>query len=47
MEKLCKKKYVRTRQLLTVANENDKEIPKKRYMSPEERKEIIDDLKLK
>ena len=28
----------------TVANENDKEIPKERYISPEERLKIIDNL---
>ena len=28
----------------TVTNENDKEIPKKRYISPEERQKIIDSL---
>ena len=28
----------------TAANENDKEIPKERYMSPKTRQEIIDDL---
>ena len=31
----------------TVTNENDKEIPKERYMSPEKRPEVIDDLRLK
>ena len=30
-----------------VTNEHDKEIPKERYISPEERKEIIDELILK
>ena len=30
----------------TVTNEHDKEIPKERYLSPEERQKIIDDLKL-
>ena len=30
----------------TIANENDKEIPKARYMSPEKRQRIIDDLRL-
>ena len=30
----------------TVKNENDKEIPKKRYISPEEEQKIIDDLRL-
>ena len=29
-----------------VTNENDKEIPKERYESPEERQKIIDDLRL-
>ena len=28
----------------TVTNENDKEIPKERYISPEERHKIIDNL---
>ena len=28
----------------TVINENDKEIPKERYISPEERQKIIDNL---
>ena len=31
----------------TVTNEHDKKIPKERYLSPEERQEIIDELKLK
>ena len=31
----------------TVINDPDKEIPKERYISPEERLEIIDDLRLK
>ena len=30
----------------TVTNEHDKEIPKERYISPEERQKIIDDLRL-
>ena len=30
----------------TVTNEHDKEIPKVRYISPGERQEIIDDLRL-
>ena len=30
-----------------VTNEHDKEIPKERYVSPEERQEIIDELRLK
>ena len=33
--------------LETVTNENDKEIPKKRYISPEERQDVIDELRLK
>ena len=33
--------------LETVTNENDKKIPKERYMSPEKMQEIIDDLRLK
>ena len=31
----------------TVTNEHDKEIHKERYISPEERQEIIDELRLK
>ena len=31
----------------TVANEHDKEILKEKYVSPEERQEIIDELRLK
>ena len=30
----------------TVTNEHDKEMPKRRYISPEERQEIIDELRL-
>ena len=30
----------------TVTNEYDKEIPKERYISPEERQKIVDDLRL-
>ena len=30
----------------TVTNENDKEIPKERYISPEERQKIIDNFRL-
>ena len=30
----------------TITNEHDKEIPKKRYISSEERQKIIDDLTL-
>ena len=29
----------------TVTNEHDKEIPKEKYISPEEKQEIIDDLR--
>ena len=29
-----------------VTNEHDKEIPKERYISPEERQKVIDDLRL-
>ena len=31
----------------TVTNEHEKEIPKERYISPEERQEIINELRLK
>ena len=31
--------------LETVTNEHDKEIPKERYIFPEERQKIIDDLR--
>ena len=31
----------------TVTNERDEEIPKERYISPKERQEIIDELRLK
>ena len=30
----------------TITNKHDKEIPKERYISPEERQKIIDDLRL-
>ena len=30
----------------TITNEHEKEIPKKRYIFPEERQKIIDDLRL-
>ena len=33
--------------LETVTNENDKEIPKEKYISPEERQEIVAELRLK
>ena len=32
--------------LETVTNEHDKEIPKKRYITPEETQKVIDDLEL-
>ena len=31
----------------TITNEHDKEIPKERFVSPEERQEIIDEVRLK
>ena len=31
----------------TVTNENDKEIPKERYISRKEKQKIVDDIKLK
>ena len=31
----------------TATNEHDKEIPKEKYVSPEERQEIIEELRLK
>ena len=31
----------------TVTNDNDKGIPKKRYISPEDRQKTIDDLRLR
>ena len=36
-----------SKNLETITIENDKEIPKERYMSPEKRQEVIDDLRLK
>ena len=36
-----------SKNLETVTNEHHKEIPKERYISPEKRQEIIDDLRLK
>ena len=30
----------------TITHENDKEMPKERYISPEKRQEVIDDLRL-
>ena len=31
---------------VTIANKHDKGIPKERYVSPEERQKVIDDLRL-
>ena len=31
---------------VTITNEHDKGIPKERYVSPEERQKVIDDLRL-
>ena len=39
-------KNSRKSNLETVTNEHDKEIPKERYISPEERLKIIDGLRL-
>ena len=36
-----------SQQINLVINENDKEIPKERYMSPEEREEVTDSFRLK
>ena len=36
-----------SKNLETVTNENNKETPKERYMSPEKKQEIINDLRLK
>ena len=40
-------KNLRQNNSKTVTNEHNKEIPKKRYISPAERKEMIDELRLK
>ena len=40
-------KYPQQNNSETVTNKHDKEIPKERYISPGERQEIIDELKLK
>ena len=40
-------KYPQENNSETVINEHDKEIPKEKYISPEERQEIIDELRLK
>ena len=40
-------KNLQQNNLETVTNEHGKEIPKERYISPEERQEIIDELRLK
>ena len=39
-------KKLQQNNLEKVTNENDKEIPKERYISPEERQKIIDNLRL-
>ena len=38
-------KNLQQNNLETIANEHDKEIPKERYVSPEERQETIDELR--
>ena len=38
-------KKLQQNNLEKVTNENDKEIPKERYISPEERQKIIDNLR--
>ena len=40
-------KNLQQNNLETGTNENDKEIPKEIYISPEEKQEIIDELRLK
>ena len=40
-------KYSQQNNVETVTNENNKEISKERYISPEKRPGIIDDLRLK
>ena len=40
-------KHLQQNNLETVANENDKEIPKERYVSPEKWQKIIDNLRFK
>ena len=35
------------KKLERVANEHDKDVPKERYISPEERQKMIDELRLK
>ena len=42
----CVSKTSRENSSETVTNKYDKEIPKERYISPEKRQEIIDDLRL-
>ena len=39
-------KYLQKNNSETVTNENDNDIPQERYLSPEKRQEIIDDLRL-
>ena len=40
-------KILQQNNLKTVTNEHDQEIPKERYVSPEERQESIDELRVK
>ena len=40
-------KYPKQNNSEAVTNENDKEIPKERYISPDKRQKVIDDLRLK
>ena len=44
--KLQKSQAVATKDFRTVTNELDKETPKERHVSPEEKQKIIDDLRL-
>ena len=39
-------RYLQKNNSETVTNENDNDIPQERYLSPEKRQEIIDDLRL-
>ena len=45
--KIAKKITKVSKNLETVTNENNKETPKERYVSPEKKQEIINDLRLK
>ena len=44
--KLLQKESVKNQQKQLVTNNHDKEIPKERYVSPEKKQEIIDELRL-